>query len=157
MLSKPTTHVLLMTVPRRLRWRLVFGRYRKAYPVEATGRAIEVLKFESGEIFGLCRQKMNDYGVIHSEFLVLQAGEPGRACHRVEGVSPGARVLFHVSSKESSEIAVRVFEWLVEAFGPDLDIHQAFIESLERPIRARVFPSRLLETYIAQTVATVTL
>lgn len=153
--NKPTTHVLLMTVPRKIRWRLAFGRRRLAYPVDATGRDLEVLKFEAGELFGLSRQKLNDYGVTHSEFLVLQACEPGGACHRIEGVSPGARILFQVSSKAAYDVAVQVFQQMVEVFGPDLDIHQAFIETLAVPIRARIFPRQLLNNYFASSAETV--
>lgn len=144
------THVMTIHSPKSLDWRLVFGQGRKAFPVSASPpQTIQMYAFQPGQLFGMSRRRMNQYGTLEWEFLVMQAASPGEVLKRIPGVSPGAKLILHATTKQTALIAARVFKKL-RGLGEDLDLHEVFIRTLEIPILAGIYPERALSEYLAK-------
>ena len=142
------TTAIVLQVPRRRNWRLLFGSprtVRRSAPPQV-GATLGLAEFLPGDVWGMSRQTLNDFGVTFWEVLVLRAVRPGEPFHEIPGVKPGARALMHLTGKPAATRALRLIQMLDE-LGLTAEEHPELLEEAGRRIQGRVFPERLVLDY----------
>ena len=133
----PVTQVSLAFAHQRLNVYLRFGRpYREVRLDQWQRRAL----FLPGAIFARVLWQANDYGTTRWQIMVLHACKPFDSMQRIQGVSPGARILLHVEGERRVRIVLTQID-IIEALGIDPgDVSPAYWLTLGNRIAAGQSP-----------------
>lgn len=133
--TTPLTRVSVLYIEQRINLWLRFGHPVREWRIDRWQRRA---LFAPNAIFCRVRYDSNEYGRIHSELIVLQAGPPLDVMQRVLCVHPGARLLLRVQGKYPVQSVLEQMA-AIEALGIDLAaVSPAYWRTLQNRVSARM-------------------
>lgn len=147
-MSEAKVNVLIAQVSQRMSIRLLFGSPELSERLTISHASACRLRFVSGQVVGLSRRRMNDYGTTHHEVIAFRCPAPGDDVTVINGVKPGGIVLLHTTGANADR-ALRIFE-LAEELGIDLAAEEALLRDLDVRLNGRVYPERFLRRFVEE-------